>query len=171
MRLIVICYYITCECFSHPRKKLSPSLLTLAKIKSILIINTEHVAKSLVSACVTFPPPYVRLAFIESGNEFLISPCYYIRKSAEVSASLLFLSFLLLLLGFLCGGGGWPKGWGCLWLVFLIFLFFYYFSIWKVANLLKNKLILHIIERLNANHQSAFYLQCFSLIWKKDINV
>lgn len=106
MRLIVICYYITCECFSHPRKKLSPSLLTLAKIKSILIINTEHVAKSLVSACVTFPPPYVRLAFIESGNEFLISPCYYIRKSAEVSASLLFLSFLLLLLGFLCGGGG-----------------------------------------------------------------
>lgn len=105
MRLIVICYYITCECFSHPRKKLSPSLLTLAKIKSILIINTEHVAKSLVSACVTFPPPYVRLAFIESGNEFLISPCYYIRKSAEVSASLLFLSFLLLLLGFLCGGG------------------------------------------------------------------
>lgn len=106
MRLIVICYYITCECFSHPRKKLSPSLLTLAKIKSILIINTEHVAKSLVSACVTFPPPYVRLAFIESGNEFLISPCYYIRKSAEVSASLLFLSFLLLLLGFLCVGGG-----------------------------------------------------------------
>lgn len=130
MRLIGICYYITCECFSHPRKKLSPSLLTLAKIKSILIINTEHVAKSLVSACVTFPPPYVRLAFIESGNEFLISPCYYIRKSAEVSASLLFLSFFLLL-GFLCvwGGGVWPKGWGCLWLVFLIFLFFYYFSI------------------------------------------
>lgn len=105
MRLIGICYYITCECFSHPRKKLSPSLLTLAKIKSILIINTEHVAKSLVSACVTFPPPYVRLAFIESGNEFLISPCYYIRKSAEVSASLLFLSFFLLL-GFLCVGGG-----------------------------------------------------------------